>query len=77
MKIIIGTSSKNGDILKDYDEAKACNFCIHFKGYGLHALAGRCFKYNKDITGGYVGNYSKVAKKCNSFECIPDKLVND
>lgn len=77
MKIIIGHSSKNGNILKDYDEAKACNYCIYFKGYGLHALAGRCFKFNKDITGGYVGNYSKVAKKCDSFECEPEKLVED
>lgn len=79
-KIKIGhylRDGKTGDIYEDYDKAKACNFCIHFKGYGLHGFAGRCFKFNKDITGGYVGNYSKVAQKCDSFECKPELLKED
>ena len=54
-----------------------CNFCIHFRGYGLHACAGHCVKLDKDIGGGYIGNYRKVGKDCDYFECIPAFLIND
>lgn len=27
------------------------------------------FKFNKDITDGYVSNYNKVAQKYDLFEC--------
>lgn len=67
MKIKIGHGT-NGDIYADLEQVKACNFCIHFKGYGLHAPSGHCFKLNKDIEGGYVGIYSKTARECNNFE---------
>jgi hypothetical protein len=77
MKIIVGSSSISGDILVDYNEAKACNFCIHFRGYGLHACAGHCVKLDKDIGGGYIGNYRKVGKDCDYFECRPALLIND
>ena len=77
MKIITGISSNGGPSTMDYDKAKACNFCIHFKGYGLHACAGHCFKLDKDIEGGYIGNYRKVGKDCDSFECIPKFLLKD
>lgn len=77
MKILIGSSSLKGPIYEDYDKAKACNFCIHFRGYGLHACAGHCFKLNKDIEGGYIGNYRKIGKDCDNFKCIPERLSND
>ena len=75
IKVGIGT---DGDIYADLDEVKACNFCTHFKGYGLHAHSGHCFKLDKDIEGGYVGNYIKTAKECDVFdvkrELIEEKL---
>ncbi len=74
-KIKIGISSKNGDILEDFDKAKACNFCTKFHGYGLHACAGHCDYLNEDIGGGYVGNYREKAKGCDGFDCLPDFLV--
>ena len=52
MKIRIGFGT-NGDIYADFEKVKACNICIYFKAYGFHACAGHCFKYNKDINGGY------------------------
>ena len=73
MKIKIGIST-NGDIYADLEEAKVCNFCIYFKGYGLHVHSGHCFKLDKDIEGGYIGNYSKVAKKCVYFEVKAELL---
>lgn len=77
MRIITGISNNGAPSTMDYNEAKACNFCINFKGYGLHAVAGHCFKLNKDIEGGYIGNYHKVAKDCDFFECIPKLLLKD
>lgn len=76
-KIRIGGSSLHGDILEDYEKAKACNFCTHFKGYGLHACAGHCDYKNEDIGGGYIGNYRKAAKTCGGFDCNPKFLVED
>ena len=70
IKIInIGSSSLDGQIYKEYEEAKACNFCKHFQGYGLHWCAGKCILKDKEIEGGYVGGYSKAAKECDSFDC--------
>ena len=76
MRIKIGHGT-NGDIYADLDKVKACNFCTHFKGYGLHAFTGHCFKLNKDIDGGYIGNYSKVAKECNYFNVKPELLEGE
>ena len=73
MRIKIGHGS-NGDIFEELEKVKACNFCIYFKGYGLHAFSGHCFKFDKDIIGGYIGEYSKTAKKCNNFE-VRNKLL--
>ena len=73
MRIRIGHGT-NGDIYEDLERVKACNFCIYFKGYGLHAHSGHCFKLDKDIEGGYIGNYSKVAKKCGYFEVKAELL---
>lgn len=75
MKIRIGFST-NGDIYTDLEKVKACNFCTHFRGYGLHACAGHCFKFDKDINGGYTGNYSKVAQECNAFNVRPELIEN-
>ena len=75
MKIRIGFGT-NGDIYADLDKVKACNFCTHFKGYGLHACAGHCFKFDKDINGGYIGNYSKVAQECDAFNVRPELIEN-
>lgn len=73
MKIKVGIGT-NGNIYKDLDEA--CNFCTHFKGYGLHALNGHCSIFNKDIDGGYIGNYTKVAKECNAFN-VKRELIKE
>lgn len=73
MKIKVGIST-HGDIFEDLDKVKACNYCIHFKGYGLHACGGHCFKFDKDIIGGYIGEYNKVAKSCNDFEVRSELL---
>lgn len=64
----------NGDIFSELEDVKACNFCRNFKGYGLHACSGHCFKLNKDIEGGYIGNYSKVARECKGFDVRPELL---
>lgn len=74
MKIKIGISSKDGAILEDFDKAKSCQFCTHFKGYGLHAFSGRCVSKEKDID--YFGKYRETAKECDSFDCRPELLVN-
>ena len=73
-QIKIGTSSLKGDIYGDYEEHKACNFCIHFKGIGLHACCGDCVLNGKRIEGGYTGGYRKTAKECESFDCKPELL---
>ena len=73
MKIRIGHGT-NGYIFADLEKVKACNYCIHFKGYGLHACSGFCSKLNKELTGGYVGEYSKAAKDCTAFEVRPELL---
>lgn len=73
MKIKIGHGTL-GDIYEDLEKVKACNFCTHFKGRGLHACSGFCSKLNKELTGGYVGGYSKVAKDCTDFEVRPELL---
>lgn len=75
MNVIIGFGT-NGNIYADLEKVKACNICVHFKGYGLHACTGHCFKLNKDINGGYIGNYSKVAKECKYFNVQP-KLIKE
>ena len=74
IKVGIGT---NGGIYTDLEEVKACNFCAHFKGYGLHACTGHCFKLNKDIDGGYIGNYTKVAKECKDFDVKQELVENN
>lgn len=76
-QIKIGVSNIEGDIYGDYEEYKACNLCVHFRGIGLHACCGDCTLKNKTIEGGYIGNYKKVAKECDSFECIPELLKED
>ncbi len=73
-KIRVGFGT-NGDIYEDLEKCKACNFCTHFMGYGLHAVAGKCLKKDKEISGGYIGNYRKIAMECDSFDCKPDLLV--
>lgn len=75
MRIRIGFGTE-GDIYEDLEKVKACNFCTYFRGYGLHACSGHCFKFNKDIEGGYIGNYSKVAKTCTDFDAIPNLIEN-
>lgn len=74
MRILVGFSSTKGNIYEDLEKVKSCHLCTHFKGYGLHACAGHCFKLNKDIEGGYTGNYSKVAKECDSFDVKPELI---
>lgn len=75
MKIKVGVGT-NGNIYKDLDEVKACNFCTHFKGYGLHAVNGHCSMFDKDIDGGYIGNYTKAAKECNAFD-VKRELIKE
>ena len=74
IKVGIGT---NGYIYADLEKVKACNFCTHFRGYGLHALNGHCLILDKDIDGGYIGNYSKVAKECNIFDVRQELIENN
>ena len=78
-KIKIGVSSLTGEILEDFDKAKACNFCTHFKGYvggyGLHSFGGFCDYIKEDVLGAYQGMYNRMAKDCDGFECKPDRLV--
>lgn len=71
IKVGIGT---DGDIYSDLDEVKACNFCTHFRGYGLHAACGYCSMLDKDIYGGYVGSYAKMAKECYAFDVKPELI---
>lgn len=73
MRIKVGHGT-SGDIFEDLEKVKACNFCIYFKGYGLHACAGFCNKLKKELTGGYSGMYSKIAQKCTDFEVEPDLI---
>lgn len=73
--IIIGYSNIEGHLLVPYEEAKACNFCKNFSGYGLHACAGYCSAKNKDLYGSYVGGYTKEDKTCDSFDCVPQSLA--
>lgn len=76
-KIRVGISSKDGPILEDYEKAKSCQFCVHFMGYGLHAVAGYCNCKDMELSGGYTGGYRKAAVECDCFNCIPDMLVDD
>ena len=76
MKIRVGFGT-NGDIYADLEKVKACNFCTHFRGYGLHACTGHCFKLDKDVDGGYIGNYSKVAQECDVFNVRLELIENN
>jgi len=71
MKIVIGCSNQNGEILEDYDKAKACNICTHFRCYGLHGFLGFCTFYEKKID---YSHYSDMAKQCKQFDCKPELL---
>ena len=73
MRIKVGHGT-NRDISAAIEKVKACNFCTYFKGYGLHAVSGHCSILDKDIDGGYIGNYSKVAKECNDFNVRPELI---
>ena len=75
MRIKVGYGT-NGDIYADLEKVKACNFCTHFKGYGLHAVCGYCSMLDKEIHGGYIGNYTKVAKECNVFD-VKRELIEE
>lgn len=75
MKIKIGHGTF-GDIFADLDKVKACNYCQYFKGYGLHALCGHCDLLDKDLNGGYCGEYVKVAKSCNEFT-VREELLEE
>ena len=70
MKICIGYGT-NGEILEDYEKAKACNLCTKFMGFGLHWFAGKCKMTGEDI---YYQDYSKMAKECENFDCKPKFL---
>ena len=69
MKIKIGHCTL-GDIYNDLEKVKACNFCIHFEGYGLHGFSGFCHELNKKLSD----RYSKIAKDCTAFEVRPELL---
>ena len=73
MRIKIGHGT-NGYIFEEIEKVKACNYCIHFEGYGLHACSGHCSKFDKDINGGYIGAYSETARECSNFEVRPELL---
>ena len=70
MEICIGHGT-DGEILKDYEEAKACNFCTKFMGFGLHWISGYCKEKNKKLIS---LEYSSEAKYCDSFDCDPKLL---
>ena len=70
MKICIGHGTE-GEILKDLEEAKACNFCTKFCGFGLHWISGRCREKGKEL---FTLDYEKEAKNCDSFDCRPNLL---
>ena len=67
-KTCIGIGT-DGEILEDYEKAKACNFCTKFMGYGLHWVAGHCKESGEELCW---SDYSKKAKSCGSFDCRPD-----
>lgn len=73
IRIKIGNGT-NGYIFEELEKVKACNYCIHFKNCGLHSCSGHCSKFDKDITGGYIGMYSKIARECSNFEVRPELL---
>lgn len=68
--------SEQTGIYKDLDEVKACSFCTYFKGYGLHAVSGHCSFLDEDIGGGYIGNYTRMAKECNAFD-VKRELIEE
>lgn len=70
MKICIGYGT-GGEILEDLEKAKACNFCTKFMGFGLHWMSGKCKMTGEDIN---YQDYSKMAKECENFDCIPKLL---
>lgn len=70
MKIKIGFGTL-GDIYEDLEKVKACNFCMHFEGYGLHGFSGFCNKLNKKLS---YCDYPKIAKDCTAFEVRPELL---
>lgn len=70
MKIRIGIGT-DGEILKDLEEAKACNFCTKFLGHGLHWISGYCKEKDKRLIS---LEYRSEAKFCDSFDCKPDLL---
>ena len=73
MKICIGHGT-NGEILKDYEEAKSCHYCTKFCGYGLYWFAGKCKVTGEDIN---FQDYSKMAKECGNFDCKPELLRDE
>ena len=50
------------------NELKACNFCKHFRGYGLHWCSGKCTAKNKEIEDGYNGGYLTETENCDWFD---------
>lgn len=50
--------------------SKGCHTCKNFQGYGAHAVCGFCKALEKEITGGYLGNYEKIAHECELFDLI-------
>ena len=73
--IKVGTSNVYGDIYKEYEHAKSCQFCNHFIGCGLHACAAICALKSIRIEGGYTGGYRETALKCDSFDCKYEHLA--
>ena len=43
---------------------KACNICKKFKGFGLHWLAGTCFKH-EEIP---MFSYKEFAESCDDYD---------
>lgn len=43
---------------------KACNLCKKFKGFGLHWLAGTCFKH-EEIP---MFSYKEFAESCDDYD---------
>ena len=71
VRIKIGHGT-NGDIFEQLQKVKACNFCKHFKGYGLHWLSGFCSLKNETING----RYNTTAKTCGNFE-VREELLEE
>lgn len=65
---------ETGDILGDYEQYKACNFCAHFRGCGFHWVVGHCKYHKGDIS---MFDYGKTAKECENFDCKKELLVED